>query len=348
MSTNATKTIVSSLLSAIILCTVLKNDSAAAAFTPSHHAIAIHHHTQSRVELFLALDDDERQISSNRRHTVNGVECVEVPIELPSLKGRRAVVLEATAESQEDLVNLALEEEGDEKTSEIEKLNAGDPYGAVLWPAAYAIAEKVLGDPVYRSKLHEQTVLELGAGTGLVSMALALAGTKRIIASDYESIPLKLLEYAALNLNPTTTTIIRQTAKETPQQQPLSSISYQLLDIRDYDTPLPRADLVVAADTMYEPKTGKAMAKRAVEALKRGSSVLVGDSPGRPGRQAFLDELKHLGITNAAFVDTIGYTCSGPRHELICGKDSTSVSAVRQEMEVAVMELIPCIHLPKQ
>lgn len=341
MSTNATKAIVSSLLLlATILCTVL-NDSAVAAFTPCHHAIPTRRHTQLRDTLFQTLGDDEHQIiSPNRRHTVDGVECVEVPIELPSLEGRRVVVLEATAKSQEDLVNLALEEDGDEETSELEKLNAGDPYGAVLWPAAYAIAEKVLGDPEYRSKLHEQTVLELGTGTGLVSMALALAGTKKIIASDYESIPLKLLEYAAMNLNPTS-------YKETSQQQPHCAISYQLLDMRDYDTPLPSADLVVAADIMYEPKTGKAMAKRAVEALKRGSSVLIGDSPGRPGRQAFLEELKHLGITDAAFVDTVGYTCSGPRHELICGKDSTSVSAVRQEMEVAVMELNPNIHLPK-
>ena len=297
-------------------------------------SFAIHH--AARAESFLAVTSETK--SGPGRHIVNGVECVEVPIELPSLGGR-VVVLEATAESQEDLVNLALEEEGDETdtihSSKLEKLNAGDPYGAVLWPAAYAIAERVLSDPAYKSNLYNQTVLELGAGTGLVSLALSLAGTKQVIASDYETIPLALLEYAAINLNP----------MEEPQEH---SISYQLLDMRDYDSKLPPADLVVAADIMYEPKTGVAMAQRAVEALKRGSGVLVGDSPGRPGRQAFLDELKRLGVTNAAFVDTIGYTVSGPRHELICGKNSTSVSDTPQEMKVAVMELDPHVHLPKR
>ena len=170
-------------------------------------------------------------------------------------------------------------------------------------------------------------------------MALALAGA-RVVASDYESIPLKLIEYAAKHLNP-------GDSEKKDQGQPHASISYMLLDMRDYETPLPAADLVVAADIMYEPRTGKAMARRAVEALKRGSKVLVGDSPGRPGRQTFLEELKLLGVSDAHFVDTVGFTCAGPRHDLICGKNSTSVSAVRQELEVAVLELDPSIHLPR-
>jgi hypothetical protein len=92
---------------------------------------------------------------------------------------------------------------------------------------------------------------------------------------------------------------------------------------------------------MYEPMTGRAMAHRAVEALQRGSRVLVGDSPGRAGRPAFLAALQELGITDALFVNTVGRTCSGARHDLICGKDSTSISETPKDMEVAIMDLDP-------
>lgn len=122
---------------------------------------------------------------------------------------------------------------------------------------------------------------------------------------------------------------------------PLFHIAH--LDMCDFDTLLPMADVVVAADVMYEPNTGSAVARRAVEALQRGSRVLVGDSPGRAGRPAFLKELKRLGVSAEAakFVDAVGRTCSGPRHELICGKGSMSVSKTPQELAVAIVDLNP-------
>ena len=89
------------------------------------------------------------------------------------------------------------------------------------------------------------------------------------------------------------------------------------------------------------------MAKRAVEALKRGSRVLFADSPGRPGRSAFLQELKRLGVASASFTDTVGYTCTGPRHDLICGQGSTSISKTPQELAVAIMELDPDALCPR-
>lgn len=91
---------------------------------------------------------------------------------------------------------------------------------------------------------------------------------------------------------------------------------------------------------MYEPVTGRAMARRAVEALQRGSRVLVGDSPGRAGRPAFLKELYRLGV-KGEFVSTVGQTCSGPRNDLICSKNSPSISTVPKDLEVAIMDLDP-------
>jgi predicted nicotinamide N-methyase len=257
-------------------------------------------------------------------------------------------VLEATAESQEVLVNLALEADdvdaddvpdGERSNGGITsqeqqkpKLQSGDIYGAVLWPASLAIASHLLT----AVNIRDSTVLELGAGTGLVSMAACAGGARHVLATDYEEIPLQLLQYAAVHLNP----------RISFWSCDSDVLECKLLDMCDTKTVLPYADWVVAADIMYEPATGRAMAVRALEALQNGSRVLIGDSPGRAGRPAFLQELERLGIKGAVFVDTVGSTVTGDRHDLICGKGSTTNSREPQELTVAIMELDPKLHLP--
>ena len=265
-------------------------------------------------------------------HDVDGVSCREVSIEVGGVGP--ITILEATAESQEVLVDAALALDEDEVTEggPSVKLEKGDPYGSVLWPAASAVANHLLATGTTCTKddksIGQQTLLELGTGTGLVALAAARAGYGRVIATDYETVPLQLLQYSAAKLN--------------GEEDLNSRIQTAKLDICDFDTPLPDADIVCAADIMYEPKTGRATAHRTVEALKRGSRVVIGCSPGRPGRPAFLEELKKLvpGI-NADFVDSEGTTCSGPRHELICGEGSTSISEKPKMLLVALMDLEP-------
>ena len=287
------------------------------------------------VRLFTALDDDNK-VGGPRTHVVDGISCREVSMELPIVGV--VTVLEATAESQESLVDMALALDDDELPTSEQKLSAGDPYGAVLWPAAWAVAKYLLTCQGIGKKensssnkpLSGLSVLELGTGTGLLSIAAALGGAT-VVATDYEPLALKFTEYAARTFHP---------------QDPPLPIRTNLLDMCDDSSALPKVDLVVAADIMYEPKTGIAMAHRAVEALRQGCRVLVGDSPGRPGRPAFLKTLKELGVgDDAVFVETIGRTCSGPRHDLICGTGSTSVSQAPQELPVAIMDLNPSMLL---
>jgi predicted nicotinamide N-methyase len=251
-----------------------------------------------------------------KKHVVEGIECVEVTVDIP-LVGP-VTILEATIESQQDLVNQALQDSSTQ-------LNAGDPYGSVLWPAASAVASYMLKN----TRLQGSSVLELGTGTGLVSIAASLGGASHVLATDYENVPLRLLEYASHYLNSV-------------------PIDIEMLDLCDSCTPLPYADLVVAADILYERKTGKAMAQRAVEALRQGSRVLVGDSPGRAGRPVFLEELQNLGV-QGEFVSVKGRTCSGDRHELICGKGSTSVSEKPRALMIAILDLDPatCFSIRK-
>ena len=258
-------------------------------------------------------------------HSVEGVRCIEVKSALPDVG--EITILEATASSQEDLVNLALEDDDETNMSSM-SLSHADPYGAVLWPAATAVARTILLDP--KKWLHGQTVCELGAGTGLVSLAAAAGGASRVIATDYEAIPLKLLDYSQVHLNPTLSVEGR------------CHIETRLFDLCQSDVPLPNnADVFLAADVMYEPKTGRALAHRVLEALNRGSRVLIGDSPGRAGRPAFLEQLKELGVKNANFVDVKGWTVVGDRHDLICGENSSSVSNTPKTLMVALMELDP-------
>jgi len=269
--------------------------------------------------------------SSSTFHTVQGVLCREVTNELPVIG--TVTVLEATAEAQEELVDevLAIDDDSvDDQKNTNQRIKEGDPYGSVLWPAAWAVANYILTTPILRDNLSSMSILEIGTGTGLVSLAVALAGAKQVMATDYEPLALSLTQYAATNL--------------TQQAASPSRIEVGLLDICDFQTPLPKDfDLVVAADIMYEPKTGAAMAHRVVEALRNGCKVIVGDSPGRAGRPMFLQTLQELGVNGQVFQEAVGRTCSGPRHDLICGKGSTSVSETPQEMSVGIM----CLLEPK-
>jgi hypothetical protein len=115
---------------------------------------------------------------------------------------------------------------------------------------------------------------------------------------------------------------------------------------------------------MYEPKTGIAMAQRVIEALKCGYHVVIGDSPGRAGRPAFLHTIQQYFMSIASsssipclpipqFIDVVGYKVIGERHELICGKDSSTIShndnnQTRLEtIRVAIMDLDPSIYKNK-
>jgi len=148
-------------------------------------------------------------------HNVSGIMCREVDVSLPTvgtvtiLEGEVCLLMTetipsksynvlistpATAQSQDLLVNMALSL--DEIQDDDLRLQKGDPYGAVLWPAASALARYLLTNVANETPLSNLSILELGTGTGLVSMAASLAGAQSVLATDYEEIPLTMLKYA--------------------------------------------------------------------------------------------------------------------------------------------------------
>jgi len=224
---------------------------------------------------------------------VEGLDCERVIIEFPPNKFNinEVLILEASAASQEILVDRALELESNGAE--------GDPYGVVSWPASRTVANRLL-----QLDLTNCRVLELGAGTGLVSLTAALCGASHVVASDF---------------NPYALEMIKQAAKLQSVPISSSSLTTMLFDITDHTKPLPEADLMVIADLLYNPITGEAVARRIFEAVKRGTKVIIADSPKRPGRPKMLEVLSMLMGRQVTFQTVPGQGIVGgvPRHELI-------------------------------
>ena len=69
------------------------------------------------------------------------------------------------------------------------------------------------------------------------------------------------------------------------------------------------------------------MADRVAEAVMRGTKCIIGDSPNRPGRPAFLRRLSDLLGRDIAFETVKGMGVVGARHDLISTSTPTSDNA---------------------
>ena len=110
---------------------------------------------------------------------------------------------------------------------------ACDVYWGELWPAAVALADAVFAGAIPLPK-NGDPVLELGCGTGLVSIALALRGAK-VVATDREFRALRLTEENARR----------------------NGVSEKLLTARiDWkEPPASRHSLIIAGDCLYHAES---------------------------------------------------------------------------------------------
>ena len=240
-------------------------------------------------------------------HVIDSFVCTEVKIDF-NVRGISSItILEANAEAQEALIEKAL----DEKSIAAEE----DPYGSVLWPSAKTVSMRLL-----QLDLHEKTVLELGAGTGLVSLTAALSGAKGVLATDYSLFSLSLVEKA-------------RDLQHVPISAGILTTSY--FDIKDLNVPLPPADIVVIADLLYDKGLAVAAGKRVCEAYKRGSLVIVGNSPGRCGTADMLRTCREILGFECVFQKMPGQTVVGHRHDLI----GSVSSEIPQPIETTLLEL---------
>jgi predicted nicotinamide N-methyase len=162
-------------------------------------------------------------------------------------------------ESAEDLIDEA-EFERDERL----------PYWAELWPSSSVMGKHVLG-----LDGHGKSLIELGCGSGLVATCASLAGFDVVVSDYYED----ALRFARVNA-------VRNRARE-----PRSL----LLDWRHLPPKLPRFDVVIASDVLYERSYGRVVAKAIGKLLRVDGSAIVTD-PGRVGREEFIRALGSVGL----------------------------------------------------
>jgi len=154
------------------------------------------------------------------------------------------------------------------------------PYWADLWPSARVLAERVATMPVDGRRF-----LELGCGTGLVSVAAAIAGFD-VTATDYYD---EALRFTALNVLVNTGALI----------------DTRIGDWRRFPHDMGRFELVVASDVLYEqPHAGLIAGVLDRTLTARGSAVIA--DPGRIAAPQFVDECKERGMP-AAILDRITF-----------------------------------------
>jgi predicted nicotinamide N-methyase len=144
------------------------------------------------------------------------------------------------------------------------------PYWAELWPSA-----RVLADHVIAMEGGHRSLLELGCGSGLVSTTAALAGFDVVASDYYEDAP----RFARVNAH-------RNGAR------PIRGL---MLDWRLLPRHLPKFDVVVASDVLYERPYGALVANVIGAALAPRGVAWLAD-PGRVGRESFLASLSENGL----------------------------------------------------
>lgn len=167
-----------------------------------------------------------------------------------------------------------------------------DILAAQVWPASRVVAYEMqqllsasrrrqyCGDVGAGAGDEEKSVvcLELGAGSGLISLAAAKLGAHAICSDVDELSPLLVQEAAAKQGLSVTTRFLDVTAK--PEEDPL-----------------PPADIVVMADIFVSDQVAMGAAARVWEALERGAMAVVAAQGDRSCRESFLRRLRETAPT---------------------------------------------------
>ena len=137
----------------------------------------------------------------------------------------------------------------------------------MLWPAAWAVSNYLLSEPDLRDNLSSLSILELGTGTGLVSIAAAMGGCKNVLATDYEPIALELTRYARDKIE---NNVCISDDTDLPLSERLETRLLDLCALQEQPLPLKSDtaddddgfDVVVAADIMVCKITAMVLLQR--------------------------------------------------------------------------------------
>lgn len=150
---------------------------------------------------------------------------------------------------------------------------AQSPYWAYPWAGGAALAQHFLDHP---EVVQGRSVLDLGSGSGLVAIAAAKAGARRVIAADID--PLAAI---ATKLNAAA-----------------NAVDISVIEDDLTKGPPPAVDIIAAGDLFYDRKLSLRVTAFLDRCLTSGVEVLVGD----PGR-AFLPHGRLRPIADYAVAD---------------------------------------------
>jgi predicted nicotinamide N-methyase len=172
------------------------------------------------------------------------------------------------------------------------------PYWAFAWAAGQALARYILDNP---HLVAGRRVLDFASGSGLVAIAAAMAGAKRVIANDVD-----LLAVAALSLN----------ASDNNTQ-----IEASASNLIAHDSAFDPAsiDVLLLGDVFYDPDLGKGACALMRRCQAAGCLVLSGD-PGRAHLPARL--LGKVAEYEVPVTRDCQYTSSAPNasgHDIFIG-----------------------------
>ena len=149
------------------------------------------------------------------------------------------------------------------------------PYWAEPWPSSFALARHLLSEDSLLGAGNNRRLLELGCGAGLVASAAVLAGFQ-VTASDYYE---DALRFARVNAWTATQRLI----------------DTMHLDWRALPELMPRYEVVIASDVLYERPYAELVANALARTLAPDGVALVAD-PGRMATPAFIDACPGAGL----------------------------------------------------
>ncbi len=135
---------------------------------------------------------------------------------------------------------------------ELGEMNVPPPYWAFAWAGGQAVSRYILDNPAL---VANRTVLDLGAGSGLASIAAAKAGATDVLAADID-----LVSLTAAMINATANGVtIRTTSDDLLAAAP------------------PAFDVVIVGDLFYERALAEHVLAFIAAARDRAPLVLIGD-----------------------------------------------------------------------
>ena len=190
----------------------------------------------------MAVSDDENRKSFNRANTM---------LQTPPL------VPEISLHLAGEVMGLWRETEALSAALAFGMTNLPPPYWAFAWPGGQALARYIFDHP---QEVAGKSVLDFGAGSGLVAIAAAKAGGAPVIATEIDALAL-----AAIELNAAANGVF------------VEEIENDIIGTNG------RWDTILAGDMCYE----RPLAERLTDWLRslaaEGARVLIGD----PGRNYF-------------------------------------------------------------